>query len=80
MRLISMLIVLTIIGFLLYKQLGGSSSSIDKLEGIPEAVSESAPRVPTKVKDIKNFEGQINSFVQDNADKRARQIEEAEGR
>lgn len=78
MRLILLLVVVLVIGVLAVRQLGGGDN--DKVQMATQVERTNAPQVPTKARDVKRFETQMNDFVMDNAAKRARQIEEAEGR
>lgn len=74
MRLISLVIVLAMIGYLITTQLN-SSSSIESLEGVVDDVG--APKIPTSPKDLPKFEDEINNFMQDSADERLEKFEEA---
>lgn len=72
MKMVGMLLALLIVGWLLYSQLGLLSPS-------PQAVNEdanNAPRVPATPQQLDAFEADINQFVIDSADERARQIEQ----
>jgi hypothetical protein len=77
MRLILLLVVVLIAGLIVVRQLGESNSS--KTEGATAVESTNAPQVPTNVRDVKQFDTQMNDFVMDNAAKRNREIEEATG-
>jgi len=74
MRLISLLIAFLIIGFLVNKQLNSSSSSTE-YDGIINNENITTPP-PTSPKDVKKFEKEINDFMLDAADQRAKEIEE----
>jgi|GEM_PF-5827077 len=76
MRLLTLVIAVLIISLLLYKQLGNKP----KDESPPEdSTSVRAPKIPHNPKDIRSFEGEINDFVKDAADERAKLLEEQEG-
>ena len=77
MRLILLLIAVLIAGLIVVRQLGDSNSP--KMEGATAVESTNAPQVPTNVRDVKQFESQMNDFVMDNAAKRNREIDEATG-
>ena len=77
MRLILLLVVVLIAGLIVVRQLGESNSS--KTEGATAVESTNAPQVPTNVRDVKQFDTQMNDFVMDNAARRNREIEEATG-
>ena len=75
MRLISMLIALLIIGFLVYKQVGKISNK--KVESAAvEVESAEAPKMPTNMNEVKQFEVQINNYVKEEAAQRARKLDE----
>ena len=77
MRLILLLVVVLIAGLIVVRQLGESNSS--KTEGATAVESTNAPQVPTNVRDVKQFDTQMNDFVMDNAARRNWEIEEATG-
>ena len=74
MKLISLLISLLLVGFLVMQQLN-SSSSVDKSIGGLDTESVDIPKVPTSLQGVSKFEKDINSYIQDNADKRAQELE-----
>ena len=71
MRLISLLVGLLLVGLLVMKQLNSSSSVNESID----SVNFKVPKVPTSTQGISEFEGDINKFIQDNADKRAQELE-----
>jgi len=74
MKLISLLISLLLVGFLVMQQLN-SSSSVDKsIEGL-DTGSVDVPKLPTSPEGVSKFEKDINSYIQDNADKRSQELE-----
>ena len=75
MKLISLLIALLLIGLLVNKQLN-SSSSQKQLEELTDIEDVDVPKVPSSPEDINKFEDEINEFVLDSADKRAKKFEE----
>ena len=77
MRLILLLVVVLIAGLIVVRQLGGGGRS--NTEGATAVERTSAPQVPTKARDVKQFESQMNDFVMDNAAKRNKEIDEATG-
>ena len=77
MRLISLLLALLLIGFLVIKQLDSSSSN-NKIEEVLKSEDINAPKVPSSPKDLREFDEDINKFIQDNADKRAEELDKLE--
>ncbi len=75
MRLISLLLALLLIGFLITTQLGNSSSKNQANEIIDDENID--VQVPSSPKELQKFESDINKFVQDNADERAKKLEES---
>lgn len=71
MKIISLLIVLLIVGWMLYGQL-------ELISPPPEAVSDNndTPLLPTTPQQLETFDNEINQFVIDSAAERARQIEQ----
>jgi hypothetical protein len=76
MRFISLLIALLIIGFLVKKQLDSDSSSTE-YEDIISNENITVPKVPTAPKDIQRFEKDINEFMLNAADQRAKEVEKS---
>ncbi|PCJ29977.1 MAG: hypothetical protein COA90_10725 [Gammaproteobacteria bacterium] len=76
MRLLSLIITLSIIGFLVKTQLDPSSSSTRYEEAI--GVDDTGvPKVPTSPKEFDKFEKDMTDFMQSSADKRKQEIEDA---
>lgn len=73
MRLIAVLVTLLIVGLLVQKQLGGGDAEYP--DSALENSREGAPRVPTNPGQLPAFEQQINEFVDDEAARRAREME-----
>ncbi len=78
MRLISLLLVMLVILFALYKQLGGGSES--RVERSPSSDSVEVPQVPARPQDVPEFKERMDDFMQDAAEERARKMEEAMGK
>ncbi|MFT6266782.1 MAG: hypothetical protein ACJAWS_002946 [Oleiphilaceae bacterium] len=76
MKFISLLIALLIIGFLVKKQLDPSSSNTE-YEDMISNESIAVPKVPTVPKEVQKFEKDINQFMLDAADQRAKGVEES---
>lgn len=76
MKLISLLIALVIVGFLVKTQLDSSSSNAEYDE-ITNNTNIEVPKVPTAPKDVQKFEKDMNQFMDDAADKRAKEIDES---
>ncbi len=77
MRLIVVLVTLLIVGLLVQKQLGGSST-VEQAGPGAQSVREGAPRVPTNPGQLQAFEEQMGDYMVDEAERRAREIEAAE--
>lgn len=76
MRMIVVLLALLVVGLLVVRQLGGGSPA--KVEK-PAAISDvSVPAVPVRPQDVPEFERQVESYVNDLAAERAKQMEQAE--
>jgi hypothetical protein len=75
MKLISLLIVLLLIGFLVKKQLDSGSSSTEYDE-IIESKNLSTPKVPSSPKGVKKFDVEINDFMKESAEEKERKLEE----
>ena len=76
MRIISLLIALLIIGFLVKKQLD-SNSSTTEYEDIISNENITVPKVPTAPNDVQKFEKDMNEFILNAADQRAKEVENA---
>lgn len=76
MKIISLLAGLTIIGFIVAKQLDGSSPSAEA-GGAAGSQASGTPRVPTAPADVKSFEKDMNDFIQDTSKRRAEELEDA---
>lgn len=76
MRLIGMLLALLIIGLLVYRQLAGSD--VPPSPGVPVNTSVDLPKVPSAPKDVPQFEQQMNDFMTETAEQRAKKLEELE--
>ncbi len=79
MRLISLLLALLLVAFLVVKQLN-SSSSQSQVKQVLGSDGVDIPKVPSSPKDLQNFEGDMDKFIQDNADKRSEHLEKAMGK
>lgn len=76
MKLISLLIVLVVIAYLISSQLNTESSS----QRVKGAVSEheiDLPKVPTSPNELKAFETDVNTFIQDTSSQPKDQLESA---
>lgn len=75
MRLIFLLLALLIIGMLIYNQLG-KKEVLD-----PNAISTEskveAPKIPTSPKDLQKFKKDMNQYMKDVSENRAKEMEEA---
>ncbi len=76
MRIISLLIALLIIGFLVNKQLDSNSSSRE-YEDIISNENITVPKVPTAPNGIQKFEKDMNEFMLNAADQRAKELEKS---
>ena len=76
MRVISLLIALLVIGFLVKKQLDSNSLSTE-YEDIISNENITVPKVPTAPKDVQKFEKDMNEFILNAADQRAKEVEKA---
>lgn len=77
MKLIAALIVLLIVGFLIYTQLGLGTAQKNEAQSIS---SPGAPKVPTTPGEVKQFGVQMNNYMKAEAAKRAAAMKKAEGR
>ncbi len=78
MRLIVLVIVLALIGFLVNKQLN-SSSAQKQLESAIGEQGIDVPKVPSSPEDLKKFEKDLNNFVKNDAKRRAKELEKEAG-
>lgn len=76
MRLISLLVGVLLVGLFIMKQLDSSSSVNENIHAV-DTGDFKTPKVPTTPQGIAEFEGDMNKFIQDNADKRARELEDS---
>ena len=76
MRVIATLLALLIVGFLIYKQLG--SGSVQQKQETNAVSDVGGPQVPTNPNEVKQFGAQMNSYMKEEAEKRAAAIENAE--
>lgn len=76
MRLIVILVALLVVALLVKKQLD-SSPSTEAYKALIDESGLSTPKVPTSPSEIKQFEDDMNQFMQDAADQKAKGIEEA---
>lgn len=74
MRLLSLIIAVLMVGFLIYKQLGGSSSSVRSVE---QSADGNAAKAPTTAAEIQALEAKVNDLVQDSAKQTAKRVDEA---
>ena len=70
---------LLLVAFLVVKQLN-SSSSQSQVKQVLGSDGVDIPKVPSSPKDLQNFEGDMDKFIQDNADKRSEHLEKAMGK
>lgn len=76
MRLIVLLVTLLIIGYAIYQQIGPARPPT-----APAADTETAaqpPRVPQRVEELRDFESQMQQFMDASGAERRRQMEEME--
>lgn len=79
MRLVVVLLALLVVGLLVARQLGGGSpAQVQKPEALSDVAVPGMPAVPTRPQDVPGFERQVESYVNDLADERAKQLEQAE--
>jgi len=76
MKFISLLIALLIVGLLVKKQMDSSSSS-SEYDDITGNEIINVPKAPTAPKDVQKFEKDINEFMLNAADQRAKKVEES---
>ncbi|PKO28894.1 MAG: hypothetical protein CVU36_16035 [Betaproteobacteria bacterium HGW-Betaproteobacteria-9] len=79
MRLVALLLAFLVVGLLIARQLGGGSPpQVQKPEAISDVAVPAMPTVPTRPQDVPGFERQVESYVNDLAAERAKQLEQAE--
>lgn len=76
MKLILFLIALLIVGLLVNKQLSSSVPST-RYDGVVGSEDVSAPKIPTVPEDVHKFEKEMNDFIMDAADQRAKLLEKS---
>lgn len=76
MRIIATLLALLIVGFLIYKQLG--SDAVHQKQEIHVVSDLGGPKVPTNPNEVEQFGTQMDSYMKEEAEKRAAAIEDAE--
>jgi len=69
-------LALALIAFLVVKQLDSSSSN-NQAEKVTTNNNIDSPAIPTSPKDLQKFEQDIDKFILDNADSRAKKLEES---
>ena len=74
MRLLSLIIAVLMVGFLVYKQLGSSATSVRSVE---QSADVDAAKAPTTATEIQALETRVNDLVQDSAKQTAKRIDEA---
>ena len=72
MRIVLLLVVVAVIGLTLVKWLSHSPPPIPP-EPSRQAATREPPQVPTRPQDLKQFEQDINHFMQDAAKQRGRE-------
>jgi hypothetical protein len=75
-RIIATLLALLIVGFLIYKQLG--SGSVQQKQETHAVSGMGVPQVPTNPNEIEQFGTQMDSYMKEEAEKRAAAIKDAE--
>lgn len=75
MRLISILIGLAIIAFMVNKQLNTTSAPMDTEVNIGDRIN-AAPKVPTSPEGVKQFDADMDKFMQDTEAQRNKKLEE----
>ena len=78
MRLIGLLAVLLVIGFLVYRQIGPDSTP--RQDPSSAGVDGDTPRVPTTANDLQRFDDEMNRFIRDAAADRERKSRDLEGK
>ncbi|QYJ92932.1 MULTISPECIES: hypothetical protein [Shewanella] len=79
MKMIAMLLALLIIGLLYYQQLAKQPVLSEQTEAALEATQGTGPKVPTRPDEIATFDKEMNALMQQEAEKRAKALKEAEG-
>ena len=64
-----------IVGWFIGYEATKFKSSVNESIDAIDSVNFKVPKVPTSPQGISEFEGDINKFIQDNADKRAQELE-----
>ena len=72
MRIVLLLVVLAVIGLTLVRWLGQPRRTAP---APPEAAATATPAVPTRPQDLKQFEQDLNRFMQDAASQRRREAD-----
>lgn len=75
MRLIVLLLALLFIGYMVAQQIGPPSTTHTK-QGLSSYEQGTAPQVPTNLQDLKQFEADMNQFMSDTAEQRAKELEQ----
>ena len=78
MRLISLLIGLILVAYLVSTQLSPDSTSGDINTNIDQQ-DVTPPKVPVAPSELKEFEADMNTFIQDTASERNKKLEALEG-
>ncbi len=79
MKLIFLLIALLLIGFLFSKYLSANNQT-DRANEVLSGESIDTIQVPSTPKDLKKFEQDLNSLIQDQAAERNKELEDQLGR
>lgn len=75
MRLIILLIVLVVIGLLVSNKI--SNETQPSAESPAGPASSDVPKIPVLPKDVKQFEKDMNAFMENEASEQARKIDQA---
>lgn len=75
MKMISLLLTLAIVGFVVYKQLGGGSQSVPLAEDPAVAAGEKPPRVPNNPSQLGQFDAAMDGFMEQQSRQRAEDME-----
>lgn len=77
MRIILLLVSLLIIVLLAYQELDlGAPPAVSQPKGTVATDPNGLPRVPTNPQDLQSFNHKLNTFVQNSAAKRAKEIQQ----
>ena len=79
MRLISLLIGLVIIALLIGRQLTSDAPSSEAQDHIDNQ-NVTLPKIPVAPENVKEFEADLNEFIQDTASKKNKELEDALGK